>query len=56
MAMKVTMYLFVLKKGFKYAIRIKYPNGDGIVFILNLPDKDTFDTVINYKLTIGFQI
>jgi hypothetical protein len=39
------------KRGFKYAIRVKDLNSNGILSSLKLPAKYEFDTIINLKLT-----
>ena len=40
-----------IRKGWKFLIRVKDINSNGIVSGLNIPNKDTFDTDINLTLT-----
>jgi hypothetical protein len=45
------VFAHIGKMGFKYAIRVKDINSNGIISTLVLPAKDEFDTTITLKLT-----
>ena len=45
------VFAHIEKMGFKYAIRVKDINSNGITSRLVLPDKNEFDTIITLKLT-----
>lgn len=45
------VFAHIQKAGFKYAIRVKDINSNGVLSSLVLPNKDEFDTTITLKLT-----